>query len=221
MSSKRNKNSRRRYNKKNRSTGFTVSNIDTKTKMPLPMRKPTSQKITLSFTNYLTATSDGSGNINSYIAFDPSATTTGTFGTVAQFPEFKSYVTGLFARVKVKQFEIYLTPNVIDDLKGDSLQGLAIASTTTGALATPGSYSTVIDNGDSVLWPTVRDYSGQAKYFACRVRGIGWGPVGSPGGTTAYGCPGSILFYGAFGGFTATVIFSVKIVGTYVFDTRI
>jgi len=209
---------RKRGGRRGRST---VSNADTKTRMPMPMRASTSRRMVLTFTNYLTATSDGSGNINTYLAFDPSSTTTGTFGSVALFPEYKSYVTNLFARVKLKQFEIYLTSDMIDDTKGDSLQPLSFASTTTGTLATPGSYATVIDNGDSILWSPIRDYSGVAKYAACRPRSLGWGPTGSPGGTTAYGCPGSYVFYGAFGGFITATIFSCKIVGTYVFDTRI
>jgi len=195
--------------------------VDNKTLVPAPCRRMTTQKITLSFTNYLTATSDGSGNVNSYISFDPTSTTTATFGSVVLFPEFKSYVNNLWSRVKLKQFEIYLNSNVIDDTKGDTLQSLSFATNTTGALAVPNSYATVIDNGDSVLWSPIRDYSGVSKYHACKIHGLGWGPVGSPGGTTAYGCPGSYVFYGAFGGFVNTVIFSLKVIGTYILDTRI
>jgi len=209
--------SRVRRPRKNKTTR---SNADPGTTLSVPRTMPSAQRMVFQFRNLLSINTDVSGNVNSYIAFDPSATTTATFGSVTQFTEWTN-MTALFNRVKLLQFDISLTTSIIDDTKGDIFAPLTIASVRSGSLAVPNSYQTVIDNHDSIQWNPIRDYSGIAKFYTCKIPGLGWGPVGSPGGTTGLGTPGSMIFYGVFGGFTSRIVAYVKVVGTYVLDTRV
>jgi len=198
----------------------TRSNADPGTKLCAPRTLPQSQAMVFQFRTLLAINTDVSGNVNSYLAFDPSSTTTATFGSVTLFNEWTN-MTALFNRIRLLQFDISLTSSIIDDTKGDIFAPLAIASVKSGSLAVPNSYQTVIDNQDSIQWNPVRDYSGVAKFYTCKIKGLGWGPVGSPGGTTGLGCPGSMVFYGIFGGFTSRIVGYCKAVGTYVLDTRV
>lgn len=218
--SRRNKPGNRSRLRRRRTRGAprTRCNMDPETWIPRPITMSESKRVVLQFRNYLQATTSGT-SLNSYIAFDPSSTTTATFGSSALFSEW-SAVSTLFARVKVKQFEISMTPTYIDDTKGDNFNAVAIASVPLGTLATPNGYTSVCDNRDSVLWNPINDKSGVSKYFSAKIRGLGWGPIGSPGGTTGLGCPGSLVFFG--NSLPTTVeLFNLRVVGTYIFDGRI
>lgn len=172
----------------------------------------------MQFRQFLTCTTSGTA-LNTYLSFDPSSTTTAAFGSNTLFGEW-AYASALWARVKLLQFEITMTPSYIDDTKGDNFNSIAIAGVPLGTLANPGAYGTVIDNNDSIIWNPVSDRSGTAKYFSYKTSGLGWGPVGSPGGTTGLGCPGSFVFYGSNLPLTVE-IFTCKVVGTYLLDGRI
>jgi hypothetical protein len=129
---------------------------------------PTSQQVIFQLRNVLTLSSDGSGHVHTYLAFDPSATTQSNFGTVAIFPDYTD-ITALFQRVKLLQFEVTMTPMLLDDVKGDSLLPLIIGSVASGTPSAPSSATTVSDNGDSLMWNPLRDYSGVAKYISRRI----------------------------------------------------
>jgi len=178
---------------KGRRAPRTRCNADPETWIPRPITVSDSKRTVLQFRNYLQANTTTT-TINSYIAFDPSSTTTATFGGGALFSEW-SAVSTIFARVRLVQFEISMTPTYIDDTKGDNFNAISIASIPLGTLATPNGYTAVCDNRDSILWNPVCDKSGVCKYFSAKIRGLGWSSTGSPGGTTGLGCPGSIVFF--------------------------
>jgi len=164
---------------------------------------------------------DGAGNVKSYIAFDPSSTTQTAFGTITMYPEWTN-IAGLYQRAKLLQFDISMVPDLIDDLKGDTIAPIAIGSVATGTPSAPTTAAGVMDNGDSIIWNPLRDYSGIAKTLSRRINGLAWAASASPGGTALAGCPGGFLFYAAFGaGFANTVIATIKVVGTYLVDTRV
>lgn len=193
-------------------------NMDPETWIPSPITVPEWKTTVMQFRNYLQATTTTT-TINSYIAFDPSSTTTATFGGGSLFSEW-SAVSTLFARVKLIQFEISMTPTYIDDTKGDNFNAVAIASVPLGTLAVPNGYTQVCDNRDSVLWNPISDRSGVAKYFTRRINGLGWASIGSPGGTTGLGCPGSFVFFGNSLP-SGVELFNLRVIGTYLFDGRI
>jgi len=168
--------------------------------------------------NIVSVTSNGSGVIAGYLPFDPSATLSSLFGGVANFTEWSS-IQNLWSRVKLKEFTVSMVPSYIDDTKGDNFFGLCVASNATASYSNPSSYSNAADNVDSILWNPVKDLSGSAKVMSYRPKGLGWGPCSSPATNTGLGCPGSFIFYGT--GFpVSTAIIGMKIVGTYIFDSR-
>jgi len=215
----RRKNQKTRTRRTRRSDRKLVAcNADPQTRVPSPRTIPMNRSLVIQMRQFLTCTTSGT-TLNSYLAFDPSSTTTAAFGSNTLFGEW-AYVSALFARVKILQFDISMSPAYIDDTKGDIFDAIAIATTPVGTLANPGAYGTVIDNNDSIIWNPVADKSGVAKFYSYKFSGLGWGPVGSPGGTTGLGCPGSMVFFGSSLPLTS-VIFSLKVVGTYLLDNRI
>jgi len=208
----------RRRRRPNESKRLVPANADPQTRVPRPITINMNRQQLVQLRQFLTCTTAGT-TLNTYLSFDPSSTTTAAFGSNTLFAEW-AYWSALYARVKIVQFEISMTPSYIDDTKGDNFNSIAMAGIPLGNLATPGAYASVIDNNDSIIWNPVSDRSGVAKYFSYKFSGIGWGPIGSPGGTTGLGCPGSFVFYGSSLPLTVEV-FSCKVVGTYLFDNRI
>lgn len=218
---RRNNNRRRGARRRilGRSNRFVRSTLDSAQLVPRPITISQNKRETIQMRAFLQATSNGSGVINSYISFDPSSTTTSTFGSVSLFAEWGS-ISALWQRCRLVQFEISCVRSMTDDLKGDALSPLAIASNNVASPAAPGSYNSVIDNGNSCLWGILQDYSGTAKYICHKTRGLIFAGVNAQSATSGAGSPGAFVFYGSFGGFTNATIFSLKVVGTYEFDTR-
>lgn len=193
-------------------------NADPETKIPMPITLNMNRQTLIQLRGALTAVTSGS-TFNTYLGFDPSSSTTAGFGSATLFAEW-SAIASLYARIKLVQFEIVMSPAYIDDTKGDVYTAMFIAASPVATLANPGSYATVADNNDSIMWNPVADKSGVAKYFSYKPRGLGWGPVGTPGGTTGLGCPGSFVFYSNSLPITIE-IFTAKVVGTYLLDNRV
>jgi len=166
----------------------------------------------------LTCTTSGT-TLNTYLSFDPSSTTQAAFGSVGMFSEW-SAIASLYARIKLVQFEITMSPAYLDETKGDIYTAIFLAASPIAALANPGSYNVVADNNDSILWNPVPDKSGVAKFFSYRPTGLGWAPTSTPGGVTGLGCPGSFIFYSNTLPLTSE-IFTAKVVGTYLVDNRV
>jgi len=184
----------------------------------MPITLPMNRPYLLQMRQFLTCSTSGT-SLNTYLSFDPSSTTTAAFGSNTLFGEY-AYISALWARIKLVQFEMTMTPSYIDDTKGDNYNSIAIASVPLGTLANPGAYGTVIDNNDSIIWNPLADKSGIAKFYCYKAKGLGWGPISSPGGTTGLGCPGSFVFFGSSLPLTLQ-LFTLKVVGTYLVDNRI
>jgi len=215
MSSRRKFSRRKRTNRKR--TRLTPFNMNCENKLPLPMPSAPNQTLKVTLRNNLTCVSSGAGVINSFLQFDPSSTTSGTFNTVTQFPEWATWA-NLFGQVRLIQFEIRLLPVYIDDTKGDLAVPVAFGTDINPAIVAPGSYSNALDNADSQMWQPYRDYSGKAFYHSYKASQLPWASVGTPNpgfsNGVAAGCPGGIQFYG--GTFpNSTAIFDVVVCGHY------
>jgi len=192
-------------------------------RLPEPMMLPSTQTTHIQLRGYAGCASTAGGIISTYISTDPSATMQTAFGSITQFNEWSS-IAGLYQEVKLLQFEVQLVRMYADETKGDVWGPIAIASTSSSVLTSPGTYQQVIDNGDSQLWSVLGDQSGMNRYHAFRMTQLAWGTVSLPnGGSTsgiAAGCPGSIIFY-ANALPASSTIFAVKFSGLYLLRTRI
>jgi len=213
------KRKRGRQSNRNNPANGAVSDI----KMPAPLMLTNGRTIQIQLRSMLLCTSNGAGNVASYISFDPSATTTATFGGGTMFTEWANWAV-LYNEVKVRQFEIQLCRTWIDETKGDNYVPLAFASTSAAILGAPANLQAVADNGDCQMWAWASDQSGKNRYASVRMRQIAWATVsnpnpGSSSGISA-GCPGSFIFYGS-GYPVSTQICFVKVTGTYLLRTRV
>jgi hypothetical protein len=192
-------------------------------KMPEPQLVPVNQVFRIQLRNILTGASNGSGVLGSYVQCDPSATATAAFGSGTVFPEWTSWA-ALFAEVKCLQFEVQVCKTYIDETKGDDLNAMVIASTTSPIAPSITSYQNVAELGDAQLWSWATDQSGMNRFHALRLRQTAWASSSNPnpGSSSgiAAGCPGSILFF-ANGCPTSTQICFLKVTGTYLLRTRI
>jgi len=192
-------------------------------KMPSPMMTPTNRTVTFQFRNVVPMNTSAGGTVNSFISFDPSATTQVTFGSGTQFTEW-SAVASLFNTVRVRQFEIQICRTYLDETKGDDYTPIVYSSVRSGILANPGNFQAVVDNGDSQMYSILTDTSGKNHFAATRMRQIAWATVSTPNPGSSNGilagCPGGYIFFGS--GLPASVTLGfVKIVGTYQFRTRV
>lgn len=200
-----------------------ITGVICEAKCPVPMTITMLQTFRIQLRNAIPMNSNGSGVIASYISADPSSTTTATFGSGVQFPEWAN-VAALFNEVKLLQFEAYFQKTEVDETKGDVFNSLGIASIYTGISSTPANYQAVMDNADSQSWPLGSDQSGKSRYHAFRMRQVAWATVttpnpGSSNGIAA-GCPGYIIVYGS-GYPISTEMGWLKVVGTYLLRTRV
>ncbi len=144
------------------------------------------------------AVTNGSGVFAGFIPFDPSATLGTPFNSVALFPEYTSFAS-IYGQVKAVQMDIRMVPTTQNETKGDTNEGLAIASNLQVASA-PTGYTDVADNRDCQLWSFITDNSGRERFHSAKHRpDLQWASTTNPVPTsTQYvGCPGSILFYGS------------------------
>jgi hypothetical protein len=194
------------------------------TKLPAPRIVPLGQSMIIQLRGALTLSTDGSGNIKSYLVADPSSTTSTSFGTATQFGEW-SALTSFFAQVRIKQFEVYLAPTYHDETKGDDFPSMYISGSLVPNISAPTTANQVADNGDSQLWNPFTDKSGRTRYHAVRQpsKNLAWASVSTPSpgfsGGVASGCPGAILFW-MTGGPISVAIATVLVVGTYQLRSR-
>jgi len=171
-------------------------------------------------TNTSALLSNGSGVVAGTLVCDPSVTLTAPFSSQAIFSEWSAFA-NLFTQVKCVQFNVTIYPGTTDEVKGDLAAVLAFASNIS-ATATPSSYSSVADNGDSQTYPLLLDTSARGRYIALRHRrNLGFTNTAQPVPTSNLyaGCPGGIGFYGS--GFpVSTGVGSLHYSGTYIFSMR-
>lgn len=196
--------------------------------LPAPRRMLQGSELRLTLRGQAGLTTNGSGVVGTVIAFDPSSTMTSFFGSSTQFVEWTS-IKALYSLVKCLGFEVYLTPNYLDDTKGDSFPPLAIGSSLDSVLVSPATYSAVVDNADSHLWNPLTDKSGVGSFHSVKIPNKGNSlpyastalpnPGSSTGGVIG-GCPGFIQLF-LNGWPINTTICSVLYVGHYMFRSRI
>jgi hypothetical protein len=192
------------------------------TRYPGPFRVPLNQSIIFQLRNVVALSTSGAGGIAAFIPADPSATLGTQLGSVAIFPEWTSINT-LFQQVRIKQLEVTLQPQQLDETKGDIVSSMVIGGNLQTAL-TPSSYNFVADNSDSQEWSPLNDTGGRGRYHAIKwPNNIPYANVTSPapssGGNFAGGCCGSIQFF-ASALPVSSAICTIKIVGTYQFKCR-
>jgi hypothetical protein len=139
---------------------------------------------------YTTIVANGSGVINTFIAFDPSS-------TGANFPEWTT-LTALFSEFRMVEFGIQLVQSDLITAPSPTCQPLAVASNL-GTAGSPGSYNAIADNADCVLYNWCCDTSPKGLKHVVRQLGLGWSQVTTPTTEPYAGAPGSMQFYGTTG----------------------
>jgi len=189
---------------------------------PSPISKPLNQAIVFQFRNLIAVTSNGSAVVSGTIPCDPSAILAAPFAAGAMFPEWASNIQPLFSSVKCIQLECFFQPSTVDEVKGDSTLGVAIAGNLTSIANFAISYLATMDNGDSQDWNPMLDTSGRGRYHAIRHRkSLLWGGTATPASSAAIyaGAPGGIGVYGSFPAINSQV-FTIRVVGTYLLSSR-
>jgi len=158
--------------------------------------------------SHQTFATDGSGKSAFSIFVDPSS-------SGSNFPEYSTIIT-LFNQVRVRSFEVTFAPAYRS--AGTNSYPLIIAGCLT-TLGVPTSFTSVVENADSYLYPwqswTGPPYKHKIKYAPKPV----WADVTTPDPGDNVGCPGCII------GYTDTLpasvdYLSVMIVGIYEFRSR-
>jgi hypothetical protein len=193
-------------------------------KLPFPISEPprVTRRILMRASSILGT--DGSGNIKVNIPFDPSATLNATYLSGAvMFPEWTD-VAALYAEVKIRQFQVLITPALNGDAKGYNTSPLAIGTNLSAIYVAPTTYNGVLDNGDSQLYPILFDNSGKSRYHAVRFNPGTWALTGSPnpGSSTGIsaGCPGYFTLL-MLAGPAGVEVGYIKIVAEYIVRSRV
>jgi hypothetical protein len=139
---------------------------------------------------YTTIVANGSGIINTFIAFDPSS-------TGANFPEW-TLLTGLFSEFRLKEFGVQIIQNDSITAPSPTCQPLAVASNL-GTAGAPGSYNAIADNADCKLYNWCCDASNKGYTHSVKNLGLNYSQVTTPTTEPYAGAPGSIQFYGTLG----------------------
>jgi len=149
--------------------------------------------------------------INAFFPCDPSA-------SGSNFPEWGD-LTPLFSEFKMVEFGVQFCNTKLDSSATQEFQSLAIGGNL-GTAGAPGSYATVVDNADSVLWPWF--LSTDRRGITHRLKGtdLNWSVVTSPTTTPYAGAPGCIAVYSTGNASPATVI-DCKVWGIYKFRSRV
>jgi hypothetical protein len=186
---------------------------------PGPVTIPLNQRLMLQFRNIITVTSSAGGIVDGTIPCNPAAILAAPFPAAALFPEWTD-VSPLFAQVKCVQLECTYRSCYVET-KGDTLMNLGISGNLQSN-GNPGSYTVVIDNGDSQTWTPTLDTACRGAYHAIRhLPSLQWAAIASPfpSGNNYIGCPGGIGCYGS-GYPVSTQLFNIHVVGTYLFQSR-
>ncbi len=186
---------------------------------PAPIREALTQSIRIQLRNVAVLSSDGSGNVATYVPCDPSVNFSSALGGGTQFPEWSTWAT-LFSHVKCVQLELILK-SATTETKGDVTNTLALSGNLQLS-ASPTTYQGVMDNVDSQIYAVMFDTANRGCYHAIRHRKtLEWASTNTPTPSSDIytGCPGSIQIFGT--GFQAsTALCNVQINATYVLSIR-
>jgi hypothetical protein len=182
---------------------------------PAPLPRSLNQRFRISLSNFFGAVSNCSGILAGVIPCDLSVTLTSAFGSVTMFPEWSSWA-ALFSQVRCVQLEIRCIPIYVDEVKGDSNNGLLLAGNLQSTTV-PSTYQTLSDNADVQSWNPITDTGGQGRYHAIshsKLLGFTASSTPVPSANNYMGCPGGIAFYGS--GYTAGInVTNIIVTGHY------
>lgn len=157
----------------------------------------------------VTVGSDASGNAAFSFPVDPSS-------SGENFAEY-STITTLFNQVRVRSFQCTFAPMYLN-ASSDAPPFCVAGSLTT--LGVPTSYTSVVENADSQLYPwqawRIKPYKHAIKFSPKPV----WADITTPDPGDNIGTPGCIIGYAAGLPASVTNVLKVMIVGIYEFRSR-